>query len=436
MTNTLVRETVRETGPVGLVSTRPGRLLVQLITPGWGSSGYYSEDTLKEAVKAGIWAAGHHMFLDHPGEEENYDRPERSVRDLSATLTEAARWDDALKAVVAEAQPFGPWAETLRDEDFARAIGVSIRAYAEGAPGEAEGRHGTIITRLTEAISTDFVTVAGRGGAILAVLESARPLQVVARAVAHGVAEATANDTRRALQTALADAYGGEHVWLWVRDFDAATVWFDYETDGASAIYQQGYTMSGELSITLSDNDPIEVLARTVYTPVSQTESKNLLGQPGRRTETEREAPVAQIDESRLATLEAAAARVTALEADVAAITARAEAAETRAAAAEARESAATVRENARPAVTRAFNESAIPTRRAGRLIESILRGVTADTTPEALQAAVAQTIKDEEADLAELSETVGAGRVAGFGSTATESASVEAFDAAFKIGG
>ena len=62
--------------------------------------------------------------------------------------------------------------DLFRDEDFVKAIGVSMRAYADTTVGEAEGRKGTIITALLEAASVDFVTKAGRGGRVLSVLES------------------------------------------------------------------------------------------------------------------------------------------------------------------------------------------------------------------------------------------------------------------------
>ena len=148
----------------------PGRFMVQLISPGWGSSGYYGVDVLEAAGKAKVFPAGLHMYLDHPTATETYDRPERSVRDLAAVLNEDATWNG--EALVGEATVFGSYREVL--EQMSDSIGVSIRAAAEVAPGEAEGRHGLIIGELIEGVSADFVTHAGRGGKILQVLESAR----------------------------------------------------------------------------------------------------------------------------------------------------------------------------------------------------------------------------------------------------------------------
>lgn len=157
----------------------PGRLLIQLITPGLGSSGYYSPEVVEAAAKDRVWPAGTHMFVDHPSESENYDRPERTVKDLAAVLMEDARWDpkanDGTGALVAEARVFSQWRQPLAE--MADVIGVSIRGTAEGEMGEVNGRQVQVFTRLVEGLSVDFVTRAGRGGKVLQILESARPVK-------------------------------------------------------------------------------------------------------------------------------------------------------------------------------------------------------------------------------------------------------------------
>lgn len=248
--------------------TKSGRLLIGLITPGWGSSGYYSQKVLENAADARVFPAGTQMFLDHETESEKFDRPERSVRDLAAVLTEDATWDG--RQLVGEAQVFGAYNDMLTDEDFVKAIGVSIRALADSTVGEAEGRKGRIITNLAESLSVDFVTRAGRGGQVLQVLESARGDEITHRAEAHGVSEATSNDTLTALQNALKDELGGEKSWVWVRDFDESTVWFVHETPDESHTYEQGYTLDDDMVAAL-DGDRAEVRAATEYVPVSST---------------------------------------------------------------------------------------------------------------------------------------------------------------------
>jgi hypothetical protein len=67
--------------------------MVRLITPGWGSSGYYSPQVIEAAATAQVFPAGLHMYLDHPSASEDRDRPERSVRHLAAVLEEDGAWD-------------------------------------------------------------------------------------------------------------------------------------------------------------------------------------------------------------------------------------------------------------------------------------------------------------------------------------------------------
>lgn len=146
------------------------RMRIKLVDRGWGSSGFYSESVLRQAADDQIWAAGSHMYMDHPTVSEGVERPERSVRDLAAVLTSPARFEDG--ALYAEARVFSPYQQVLNE--MRDHIGVSIRAAGLAEHGEAEGREGTIITQLTEGISVDFVTKAGRGGQIVEVLEAAR----------------------------------------------------------------------------------------------------------------------------------------------------------------------------------------------------------------------------------------------------------------------
>lgn len=156
-----------------LEANSDGSFLVQVISPGWGSSGYYSTEVLEAAGKAKVWPAGTHMYFDHPDAVEAEVRPERSVKDLAATLTEDARWDGSRKSLVARVEPVGLGKTVLADEAFRKAIACSVRASAEFVVGEAEGRKGVIVKEIFADTfnSVDFVTHAGRGGMIL---ESAR----------------------------------------------------------------------------------------------------------------------------------------------------------------------------------------------------------------------------------------------------------------------
>lgn len=258
MSRQLLNEAANTNVTATPVAGKPGRFLIQLIDAGWGSSGYYSAGVLEAAASAQIWPAGTHMYLDHPhADGSGVDAGgNRSVKDLAAVLSEDARYDRASNALVAEAAVFGEYRQALSEKS--EAIGVSVRAYADAAPGEAEGRRGLIVKELVEGRSVDFVTHAGRGGKILQVIESAR------------AEEATSNDTRDALDDALADTYGAENIWICVRDFDDSSVWF-WKTDpedGDQDLFQLGYSIDDQMDVTFT-GQPVEVRVQTTYVPVA-----------------------------------------------------------------------------------------------------------------------------------------------------------------------
>ena len=142
--------------------------------------------------------------------------------------------------MVAEVRVVKPYRDLI--DDLAESIGVSILGDASDITvGEAEGRTGRIIEGLEHVASVDWVTHAGRGGRVLSLLESARATH---RATKRGVQEATVNDVRDALDQALEAAYGGDRIYLWVRDFDDGSVWFEVEGGDHPGLYGQAYTSS------------------------------------------------------------------------------------------------------------------------------------------------------------------------------------------------
>lgn len=299
-----------------------GRLPIQFISPGWGSSGYYSPEVIAEAAKTQFIPAGTHMYADHPTEAEAVERPGRSLKDLMAVVVGDARvateadvtgWGADLGALVGEADVVPAWqplVETVRDH-----IGTSIRGSATDiVEGEAEGRRGRIIEGLmAPCTSVDFVTRAGRGGKVLRVMESAAANR---RAIDHGIEEATVNDTREALQTSLRDAYAADKTWVYVRDFDDSTVWFEVEGDGDdNGIYAQAYAMSDGAGASLS-GDRTEVRVQTTYVPVTRPDSTN----PTTEESQEDTMGKIQIEESEHTRLTEKAGRVDALESENAAL--------------------------------------------------------------------------------------------------------------------
>ena len=165
-----------------------GFMRIRIISPGWGSSGYYSPEVLKAA--APLYKQGTHCYWNHPSRTEEHDRPERNLHDLAGVLAEDAQWSTSPEpGLYARVQVFAPYRAVIKE--MAPYIGISHYAGGESKQGEAEGRRGDIITRITSVRSVDFVTVAGRGGAIL---EAAR--QVVGDRIARARLE---QDTARSL---------------------------------------------------------------------------------------------------------------------------------------------------------------------------------------------------------------------------------------------
>lgn len=138
-----------------------GRLKVCLIDEGQGSSGFYPASTLRAA--APMFKAGTHCYLDHPTESEEWQRPERAVRDLAGVLASDAVFRDG--GLYADVRVFSSHRELIKDA--APYIGMSIRAEAEVSESVLpSGRRGLVVESITSVQSVDFVTRAGRGGRI------------------------------------------------------------------------------------------------------------------------------------------------------------------------------------------------------------------------------------------------------------------------------
>lgn len=229
-----------------------------------GSSGYYPASTLRES--APVFRAGLPVYLDHPGLSEEADRPERSVRDLAGKLLTEARYQgDGLYADIEVYPHWAPVIEAMRDD-----IGMSIRASGMAEHGKPDGQRGPLVTAITAAESVDFVTAAGAGGKIVALLESAR------------LAESTTDVTRTALADALQDRYAGPNTYVWVRDFDpdAGLVWFDVSAGGDCDCWQMAYTITAAAApvVTLT-GEATQVMPQTTYAPVADPDDPG--EQPG-----------------------------------------------------------------------------------------------------------------------------------------------------------
>ena len=405
---------------IGTPDENSGKWLVEIISEGIGSSGAYPRKVIENAVAEKVWPEGTKVFLDHPTESEDYARPARTVKDLVGKTVKDAYIDESGR-VVTEVQIFKPFRPLLTDPGFMESVGMSIRAYADSRPGEYEGKKTNVITRLIpdQMNTIDVVTWAGRGGRVLALLESLRPVELAA--------ESTVNDQREAIRTALDAAYGGEKSYVGIRDFDPdeGIVWFWYENPAGSGTYQDTYEADAAGAVTLSGS-PVEVRAKTIFIPVAQATTEavgsdaaptHVLAPAGPITtpSTEsKEDTMPQIEEGRLAQLEEAAGRVPTIEAERDA--ARRERDQ---AVAEAR--AIRNVEAARAVIAEAVAASTIPT--SFTALES--RGLLADlpVTAEGGLDAVAYRAAVEAA-VAEKASAAGAGKVRGFG--ASEDASTD----------
>lgn len=300
MTDTRVRAPSPPTTITESVGTaappREGRMLIQIITPGTGSSGVYPSEVLEAAARSRIFRAGLHLYADHPTVSEDRDRPERSIKDLAGVLTQDAYWDGT--ALVAEAKTYSPWSEVLAQ--MHESIGVSIRASARVEESDEQGR--PIIAELVEALSVDFVTHAGRGGKVLQVLESARQVQ---ETLPGGL---VASD----LEQRLDDALGPE---AWVLDF--TDEWLVYRTwDGGDehVLVQQTYATDADGRVTLTGT-PLRVSRRVTYDAADFPSTPAGITQENHQ-QKERPMGTIQIDEAEHQRLKDQAGRVETLESE------------------------------------------------------------------------------------------------------------------------
>ena len=142
---------------------------VIVIKPGWGNTidnHYYPAEVLARDCHV---FEGIKMYADHQTEEEEKQRPEGSIREWVASLKNV-HYEEGL-GVVGDAVIIEPWLQqklaVLRDKQLLSEMGISIRAAGVGTKGEAEGRKGNILDKITHARSVDFVTEAGAGGGVL-----------------------------------------------------------------------------------------------------------------------------------------------------------------------------------------------------------------------------------------------------------------------------
>ena len=139
---------------------------ITVIKAGFNSSKdrYYPLDTL---VRDHSVFEGLKMYADHPSEDDEHNRPERSIRDWVATLKNVHMDKDR---VVGDAVVVEPWMQerlaTLRDKGLLADMGTSINAVGAATEATIEGTKTSYIERIARGRSVDFVTEAGAGGLV------------------------------------------------------------------------------------------------------------------------------------------------------------------------------------------------------------------------------------------------------------------------------
>src|SRR5690554_6370121 len=113
------------------------------------------------------------IYLDQHTWEEDWQRRERTSKDLVGAMTEAAQYEDDPvegKGLYAKVQV----RESVREDvEFnAETAGMYIRAI--GITDESPTMGELIVTDLVEGLSVDIVTHAGAGGKLVSMAENAR----------------------------------------------------------------------------------------------------------------------------------------------------------------------------------------------------------------------------------------------------------------------
>lgn len=153
----------------------PKKYMTRIVKPGWGSSGYYSENVLKQAIEDGVFHFGMHSYIDHPTKSERRERTVRSVRDQLGFIGEDAVYNEDGSegpGVYAPLSVFPDRRSFVKDRT--KSTGLSMHVLCEYRKGRVDGKYGNVVERMIkeDTNSVDMVSVAGAGGKFGAILES------------------------------------------------------------------------------------------------------------------------------------------------------------------------------------------------------------------------------------------------------------------------
>lgn len=196
---------------------------VKIISPGRGSSGYYTKEVLQRDGP-NVFGRGTLMFINHATDAERNARPEGDWSKLAAVTEGPARWEENGPdgpGLYAPAAVFSKFAEEVREK--APFTGVSINAFGHFAEAKSglpnpnvkfsesktapDGKPG-LIGKLTYAESIDLVTKAGRDGKLLLESAESKPQQEQSMAEDQKLTEALAEIRKLKERAAVNDAAG------------------------------------------------------------------------------------------------------------------------------------------------------------------------------------------------------------------------------------
>lgn len=161
-----------------LEATRDGSsqiVEIDLIRQGFGNPRdrhYYSDAVLESYAQMFDKAK---MYIDHqdPETARRLQGLPRSVREVGGRIIEA--WVDTnaegKKVIRGKAKIAQPWLWQLIEAD-PELLGVSINARGQSREGMIEGQKARIVESINRVLSVDFVTEAGAGGKINALVEA------------------------------------------------------------------------------------------------------------------------------------------------------------------------------------------------------------------------------------------------------------------------
>jgi hypothetical protein len=148
-----------------------GEATITVIAPGFnkGKGRYYPADVLKRDYNI---FEGAKMFTDHQTDAESRVRPEGSLKDWVGSIKKVwAESDGTIRANAAIIDPpFKAKLEELAKNNMLKDMGVSIRAIGEARKEKVEGVETNYVESLLKARSVDFVTYAGAGGQVEALM--------------------------------------------------------------------------------------------------------------------------------------------------------------------------------------------------------------------------------------------------------------------------